>query len=97
VAGYEAGRTVKELAASFGIDRNTVSRRLRQAGITMRRRGLTNDQAAEAVCLYEAGWSSGRLAETFGVSADNVLRALRRADVAIRPRRGGPTSKRSPA
>jgi DNA-binding transcriptional regulator LsrR (DeoR family) len=97
VAGYEARKTVKELAASFGIDRNTVSRRLRQAGITMRTRGLTHDQAAEAVRLYEAGWSSGRLAEEFGVSADNVLKSLRRAGVVVRPRRGGPASKRSPA
>jgi DNA-directed RNA polymerase specialized sigma24 family protein len=95
VAGYEAGKTVKELAASFGIDRNTVSRRLRQAGVTVRPRGLTDDQAAEAVCLYEAGWSSGRLAEKFGVSADTVLKNLRQGGVAIRPWRGGPAAKRT--
>lgn len=90
VAGYEAGKTMRELAAEFDINRVTVSAHLRRAKVPIRRGGLSPEQAAEAIGLYEAGWSSGMLAKHFNVSADNVLMALRRAGVAIRPRRGGP-------
>jgi DNA-binding CsgD family transcriptional regulator len=90
IAGYRSGKTMKELASEFGIDRRTVSTHLRRAGVSSRRGGLDDEQVVEATRLYEAGWSSGRLAERFGVSADSVLKALRRAGMAIRPRRGGP-------
>lgn len=93
MAGYEAGKSIKELAAEFGINRMTVSSYLRRTGAPLRRPGLDAEQTAEAVDLYEAGRSSGRLAERFDVSADTILEALRRAGVAIRPRRGGPRPK----
>ncbi len=97
VAGYKAGRTMRELAAEFGINRMTVSAHLRRARAPLRRAGLSAEQTAKAVDLYEAGWSSGRLAERFDVSADTVLKALRRTGVPIRPRRGGPRTKPLPA
>lgn len=93
VAGYEAGKTMNELAAEYGIHRVTVSSNLRRAGTSLRRPGLNAKQIVEAAGLYEAGWSSGRLAERFGVSYDTVLRALRQSEVPIRPRRGGPRPK----
>lgn len=93
VAGYEAGKTMNELAAEYGIHRVTVSSNLRRAGTTLRHPGLNAEQIAEAAGLYEAAWSSGRLAERFGVGADTVLRALRQSEVPIRPRRGGPQPK----
>jgi hypothetical protein len=89
LASYQTGKTMKDLATEFGIDRRTVStHHLRQAGIGTRRGGLDENQMIEAAQLYEADWSSGRLAERFGVSADKVLKMLWRAGVAIRPRRG---------
>ena len=90
IAGYEAGKTMKDLAVEFGINRLTVSAHLRRAGVPLRRSGLDTEQTAEAARLYDAGWSPVKLAERFGVSADTVLIALRRAAVVIRPRRGGP-------
>jgi DNA-directed RNA polymerase specialized sigma24 family protein len=93
VAGYHAGKTMKELGAQFGINRLTVSAHLRRAGVSTRRGGLGGDHVAEAVTLYEGGWSSARIAERFEVSADSVLKSLRRAGVSIRPRRGGPTAR----
>lgn len=91
IAGYQLGKTMKELAAEFGVNRLTVSAHLRRAGVPIRRCGLDHDQADEAVRLYKAGWSSRCLAARFGVSADTVLKALRSAKVSIRPRRGGPS------
>jgi DNA-binding CsgD family transcriptional regulator len=96
IAGYEAGKTMKDLAVEFGINRLTVSAHLRRAGVPLRRSGLDTEQTAEAARLYDAGWSSVKLAERFGVSADTVLIALRRAAVVIRPHRGGPPSPPAP-
>lgn len=93
IAGYGAGKTMKELAAEFGIDRRTVSTYLHRAEVAVRRGGLDQDQAVEAARLYGAGWSSGKLAERFNVSADNVLKALRSAGVTIQARGGGPAPK----
>jgi DNA-binding transcriptional regulator LsrR (DeoR family) len=93
-AGYEAGKTMKQLAVEFNINRLTVSRHLRRAGVQIRVAGLDETKLVEASHLYESGWSSGRLAEHYDVSADTVLKALRHAGVAIRPRRGRP--KRAP-
>jgi predicted transcriptional regulator len=45
LVGYEAGRTMKELAAEFGIDRRTVSTYLRRASVDVRRGGLDPEQA----------------------------------------------------
>jgi uncharacterized protein (DUF433 family) len=89
IAGYQAGTTMKELAAEFGIDRRTVPAYLYRAGVATRRGGLDRQQTMEAALLYDAGWSSGRLAERFGVSADTILKALRVEGVQIRRRRGG--------
>jgi hypothetical protein len=89
VAGYETGKTMKELAAEFGINRVTVSAHLHRANVPTRRGGLDEGRADEAGRPYQAGWSSGRLATRFGVSADTVLKAPRSANVSIRPRQGG--------
>jgi uncharacterized protein (DUF433 family) len=93
VAGYEAGKSMKELAAEFGIDRRTAATYLRRSTVALRRIGLRPEHTAEIADLYQAGWSSGRLAERYDVSADTILKALRRAGVSIRPRRGGPRPK----
>jgi hypothetical protein len=37
IAGYEAGKTMKDLAVEFGINRLTVSAHLRRAGVPLRR------------------------------------------------------------
>jgi hypothetical protein len=87
VAAYQSGRTMKELAAEFGINRRTVPAHLRRAGVPIRRGGLDHDQVAEAASLDEAGWSSGRLAERFDVSADSVLKSLLKPDVVPGDRR----------
>jgi hypothetical protein len=90
ITSYQAGRTIKELAAEFHIDRHTVSAHLHRTGVTTHRSGLDQQQSIEAARLDDAGWSSGRLAQRFGVSADSTLKTLRAEGVQIRPRRAGP-------
>jgi len=56
VAEYEAGATTHELAASFGIHRNTVSTHLEWVGVaTHTRRGLCPGDVDEAARLYQHG------------------------------------------
>ena len=43
IAGYQAGATVYELGARFGLERRTVSNILHRHDIPMRRRGLSAD------------------------------------------------------
>jgi transposase-like protein len=90
IAAYEAGVTMKELASALGIHRNTVSDHLRQHGVPTRRRGLDENDTADAARLYEEGWSSLMIGKMYNVDPKTALTTLRKAGVHIRPRRGGP-------
>jgi hypothetical protein len=99
VTGYQSGKTMKELAAEFGINRVTVSGHLRRAAVVPRRGGLDQEQAGEAARLYEDGWSYRKLAERFNVAAPPdcwatavVGSALQRAQIA----RSLPTARHLP-
>jgi DNA-binding CsgD family transcriptional regulator len=48
IAGYQSGRTMKELAAELGINRLTVSAHLRRAQVTTRQGCLDREQTVEA-------------------------------------------------
>lgn len=88
VAGYQAGATVYELGARFGISRQAAARQLQRCGVTMRRQGLTPAQVHEAIRLYAAGWSLARLGERFQVDASTVFRQLRERGVRMRDTHG---------
>ena len=94
VTGYGAGKTMRELAAQFGISRQTVSTHLRRANSPIRREGLDQEQLGEVVALYEAGRTSRDIADCYGVSPDTVLRTLRRQGVEIRSRHSASTPSR---
>lgn len=88
VGEYQAGRRVKDLAASWRVHRDTISRLLRDAGVEPRFEGITAVQVSEAVQLYEDGWSIRRLAAQYDRSYELVRRALLRAGVELRPPNG---------
>src|SRR5207248_2312380 len=90
IADYQAGATVYELGARFGIERRTVSAVLRRHGVPMRRRSLSNDQVDTAVHLYALGWSLARVGEQLGVDPTTVLNCLRRRGVRTRDAHGRP-------
>ena len=92
IAGYQAGATVYELGARFGIERRTVSAVLRRHGVPMRRRSLSNDQVDTAVHLYALGWSLARVGEQLGVDPTTVPNCLRRRGVRTRDAHGRPRS-----
>jgi DNA-binding CsgD family transcriptional regulator len=88
VETYQAGATVFDLAARFGIDRRTVGQHLRRRGIETTPPGLHPDDVPAAFELYESGWSLQRIAEKFGTSANTVRARLLEADVLMRDAQG---------
>ncbi|WP_437770358.1 hypothetical protein [Arthrobacter sp. KNU40] len=81
---YQAGIRVKELAAKYGISRETVSKHLRRRAITPRKVGLDAQQIKEAVRLYEQGDSLATIGTRMGVTAHTVRSRLLEVGVRMR-------------
>lgn len=90
IAGYEAGATLKELGARFGIHPATAGLILKRNGVQLRPRSLTDDQVREATRLYSSGWSSARIGDRLGFNGTTIITALRRCGVMIRDSHGQP-------
>ena len=88
VASYRAGSTLRELAARYGVHRNTVRRLVACAGVTPRYRALGPAEIDEATKLYAAGMSLAAVGASFGVHANTVRSALIKADRRTRDSHG---------
>ncbi|MGI9092184.1 MAG: helix-turn-helix domain-containing protein [Mycobacteriales bacterium] len=75
-ARYDAGATIRELAAWSGAHRETVVRHLVRAGVELRQLGLTEDRAQAAGSLYLDGLTLAEIGQRFGVAASTVGRSL---------------------
>jgi hypothetical protein len=84
VERYRAGATVYDLAAQFGIGRDTVARRVKAEGVRLRRTSLTADELARATKLYESGLSTIKVGEKLGRHDTTIWMSLRRAGVQMR-------------
>jgi transposase-like protein len=87
---YQSGATIYELAARFGIHRNTVALHLHRHGVTMRRRGLDPSEVDHAVRLYQGGQPLARIGDRYGVDPSTVHAALRTRGVRLRDTHGRP-------
>ncbi|WP_100464089.1 helix-turn-helix domain-containing protein [Mycobacteroides abscessus] len=85
---YESGKSSYELAKVYGINKGSVIKLLRQAGITIRNQGLTSQKIAEATQLYESGLSLANIGTRFGVDHGTVWRALKKQGVTMRDTHG---------
>ncbi len=84
ITRYREHIPVKELAAAYGITRQTVSEILRRRGVERHQRGLSPADVTEAVRLYQEGWSLARLGRKFWVDDMTVRRYLLLAGVVMR-------------
>ncbi|MBB4930382.1 lambda repressor-like predicted transcriptional regulator [Lipingzhangella halophila] len=84
VAEYREGATIRQLAIKHRIGRETVSKILKQSGVTMRRTGLTPEQVEEAVRLYTKGWSLAKIGNRFSVDGKTVWSRLTDRGVRMR-------------
>jgi hypothetical protein len=90
VTGYQAGRSLPDLADDFGVHRRTVAARLERRGIHRRAnpRKMNEDDITDASHRYLAGDSLATVGRAAGVNATTVRRVLVRAGIAIHRRRG---------
>jgi DNA-directed RNA polymerase specialized sigma24 family protein len=88
VAHYQAGTKVKDLAARYRINRNTVIGHINRAGVRRHYPALVSEEIMEAAQLYRSGWSLAAIGGHFGVNASTVRTALLRVGVAMRDCQG---------
>ena len=88
VAGYLDGRTVYELAATHGVNRNTVAEHLKRREVELRRRTCTAEQTERARLQYRAGRSLASVAADFDVDPSTIYRALVRINEPLRTPQG---------
>jgi DNA-directed RNA polymerase specialized sigma24 family protein len=81
VTQYLAGKTVRDLAAQFGIHRSTVGKYLHAQGVDTTPPALHPDDVPKALELYRAGWTFKQIADKFGVSQTAVRDRLHQAGV----------------
>jgi transposase len=94
-AAFDQGFTRTELASTYGVHPNTISRLLRQSGTNhrvARKRVLDTDQERRVVEAYVAGESTRAIGARFGVTAQHVSRVAIRQGAA--PRRPGLPGRR---
>jgi hypothetical protein len=84
VSEYQAGASMKDLAARWRLHRTTVASQLRLAGVVIRRQGVPGDRLDEAIRLYGDGWSLQRLAARYRCDDETVRQALKRAGLPLR-------------
>lgn len=88
IVRYREGETIYDLSAEFGIHRDTVAKRLKKAGVKMRRSTPKRTDINAMVRLYSSGLSLARVALETGFSANTVPAYLRSADVQVRDCQG---------
>lgn len=84
-ARCEAGATIRELAAWSGAHRQTAIRHLVRAGLELRCRGLSVDEAEAVGRLYLEGRTLVEIASCYGVAASTIRTYLLRQGVFLRP------------
>lgn len=88
IRDYNAGASLKSVAARYGVDFCDLSRRLRREGVTMRPRGRprTFDRAA-VLAAYTAGRPRADIAREFGIGVSTVSHLAAEAGVQRNARR----------
>jgi hypothetical protein len=86
VADYETGLPTTELTTRYGLAKGTVLRLLEEAGVSLRRQGLSQDVAEQARLLYESGLSLAGVGERLGQAPTSVSRVLKKMGVHLRAR-----------
>ena len=87
VCEYADGLTMAQIAARYGVSRETISTRLRAAGVAGRHPAKPVPEG-EAVALYQQGATLTDLAARYEVSVKTIKRRLTSAGVLVRPRGG---------
>lgn len=83
---FKAGKNTVELASHFHCSRSTVSKHIRNAGLSAREKRFSEVDLIRMQQLYESGLSLDKVGEAFQTSGTTVTKYLRGRDVRIRGR-----------
>jgi len=72
VAAYEAGASTPELCTRYKLSKGGVLKLLRQAGVEIRHRGLSDQQVQQAEQLYREGCSYAEIGRRIGKAKSSV-------------------------
>lgn len=78
-ARYDAGETVVEIAASYGVSSPVIDTRLREQGRSKRLSRITAAQRARILDLYGSGLSRKAVAARLGIARSTVRKVVREA------------------
>lgn len=91
IADYQAGATLMELGAKYGVSYMTIQRRLVDCGVHIRPRTNKIDRDTPSIAAaYRAGATIVEIAAQFNYSTAAIRQALRAAEVPMRPRGPNP-------
>ena len=88
-----AGESAQSLAKELGVAPSALVRMLRQQGLTIQKRKVSQEEERALTHGYQAGATMAELEKGFGLSHGAVLRALHRSGIEMRAR--APRSKRA--
>jgi uncharacterized protein (DUF433 family) len=83
---YESGSAVTDIAALYGVSPQSVTQRLRGAGIVAMK-GFDGVLIGELIEAYESGLSLREIAKQYRVTRQNVKQRLEVAGIEIQPER----------
>ncbi len=86
VADYRNGTPTTELTSRYHLSKGSVLKILDEAGVEMRRQGLTEPQTDEAVRLYESGLSLAAIAAKLNSAPTTINRVLVARGIRLRDR-----------
>jgi hypothetical protein len=87
VADYQAGIPTTQLTVKYDLGKSSVLRFLREAGVVMRQRSLTETEVTEAIRLYAAGLSVAAVGGALNLNPSTIWRTLTACGVTMRPAR----------
>ena len=88
VSNYSNGHTSYELAARYGVSRNSVLRLVRSHGVQVRLPRMTDQDIQRAAGLYQDGWSLVRISEALTFADTTIHRQLVKAGLVMRDSHG---------
>lgn len=88
VQDYQDGMTSPAIGKQYGINKGSVIRLLREAGVPVRNQPLDERHVAEAIALYRSGLSLARVGEKLQVDPGTVRRTLIARGIARRDSHG---------
>lgn len=83
---FKAGKNTVELTSHFRCSRSTVSKQLRNAGLSAREKRFSEADLLRMQLLYESGLSLDKVGNAFNISGATVTKYLRGRGVRIRGR-----------